>query len=206
LEGQLGTLRDVIYGIYPYTTSSCTLAAHAAAGSGCFSQQKPLITGVMKAFSTCVGEGPFVTELQGALANEIREVAEEYGAATGRPRRIGYFDVVASRHGAKTQAATELAITKLDSLSGRKALKICTHYRIGPKKTDRFPLNAELVKAGPVYADVPGWTEDITSVRRFEDLPKAARDYVETIEKMVGVAPIRYVSVGPERDALIVRK
>ena len=204
LEGQLGTLRDISYGIYPYTTSSCTLSAYAYVGSGFFTQEMPVITGVMKAFSTCVGEGPFVTEIQGELASQIREVAEEYGAATGRPRRIGHFDVVASTYGAKVQNVSELALTKLDSLSGLKTLSLCTHYEVNGRTIKRFPLNAELVKAKPVYMEMPGWTEDISKVRSFEELPATARKYVETIEKLVE-APIKYVSVGPEREALIIR-
>ncbi len=204
LEAQLGSLRDVMYGIYPFTTSSTTLAGFGGVGSGWFGKSPVRTVGVMKAFSTCVGEGPFTTEITGELANAIREVAFEYGAATGRPRRIGWFDAVASRYGAQVQGVDDIAITKLDSLSGQKSLKICTHYEIEGKKTDRFPITARLVQASPVSIDMPGWKEDISGVREFSRLPAAAREYVETIERLVG-RKIRYVSVGPERDSLIIR-
>ncbi len=203
-EAQLGALRDICYGIYPFTSSSSPLAAFAPLGSGCFSSQQCRVIGVMKAFSTCVGAGPFVTELDGDAAHELREHAGEYGAATGRPRRIGHFDALASRYGAVVQGATDIAITKLDSLSGRKSLSICTHYEYEGKRIDSFPLNAVLDRAKPVYIDMPGWDEDITSVRKFEDLPKTAQEYVLKIEELVE-RPISFVSVGPEREALIVR-
>lgn len=144
------------------------------------------------------------TEIRGEIADTLREIAHEYGAATGRPRRIGYFDVVASRYGAKLQNTTEIALTKLDSLSKQKTLKICTHYKIGDKIIDYFPITPELMLAEPVYIDVPGWDEDISNIRDFQKLPGPSRNYVETIEKLVGF-PIRYISVGPERDALIIR-
>lgn len=204
LEGQLGALRDIFYGIYPYPTSSSTIASFGAVGAGYFSQEVPVVTGVMKAFSTCVGEGPFTTEIHGELANQIRETSFEFGAKTGRPRRIGWFDVVASRYGADVSGAIELALTKLDSLSGLDTLKICTAYRIGSRTTDNFPITPELVKAEPIYREVPGWKEDITGIRQFSKLPGAARDYVERIEQMVE-RPVKYVSVGPHRDAMIVR-
>lgn len=204
LEGQLGTLRDVHYGIYPYTTSSCPLSYFGPIGAGLFIKETPIVIGVMKSFSTCVGEGPFATEVKGELAESIREVSHEYGAATGRPRRIGYFDAVASRYGAKVQNATEIALTKLDSLSGQQKLRICTHYKIGSKTIGYFPITAELINAEPVYTDMPGWQEDITHIRSYDKLPKFAKNYVQTIERLVE-KPIRYISVGPEREALIIR-
>ncbi len=204
LESQLGALRDIHYGIYPYTTSSSTLSGFGWVGAGLFSSEVPIITGVVKAFSTCVGEGPFISEMDGELAHSIRETALEYGASTGRPRRIGHFDLVATRYGAKIQNATEIALTKLDSLSGQQKLKICTHYRVGTKIMDYFPIEAELVDAEPVYIDVPGWTEDISKIRQYDKLPEAARNYVEIIQKNIGVF-IKYISVGPERESLIVR-
>lgn len=206
LEAQLGTLRDIHYGIYPYTTSSCPLADFGIVGAGMFGGYagQPSTTGVMKAFSTCVGAGPFVTEMSEDVAGPLREVAYEYGATTGRGRRIGHFDAVASRYGAKLQNATELALTKLDSLSGQTTLKICTHYQIGDRQIDNFPITPELLMSKPVYLEMPGWSEDITGIRTFAQLPAAARNYVETIERLVGV-PIRYISVGPEREALIIR-
>ena len=203
-EAQLGTLRDLNFGIYPFSTSSCTLAAYAPIGGGLFGHKLDNVIAVVKAFSTCVGEGPFVTIMDKEEADELREFAKEYGAATGRPRTIGHFDAVATRYGAWAQGANAIALTKLDSLSGRKTLKICTHYMWQGKRYDRFPLNAVLEEATPVYIEMPGWDEDITSVRDFEKLPKTAQNYVVAIEKAIE-CPIPYVSVGPEREALILR-
>ncbi|MBP9003091.1 MAG: adenylosuccinate synthase [Candidatus Hydrogenedentes bacterium] len=203
-EAQLGTLRDLNFGIYPYTTSSCTLAAYAPVGGGLFGFPVDRVVAVVKAFATCVGEGPFVTLMDKADADTLRETAKEYGAATGRPRTIGHFDAVATRWGVRAQGATEVALTKLDSLTGRPSLKICTHYRWRGQLLDRFPLNAVLEEAEPVYEEIPGWSEDISGVRQFRDLPGPARAYVEAIESLIG-CPIRYISVGPERSALIIR-
>ena len=203
-EAQLGTLRDLNFGIYPFTTSSCPLAAYAPIGGGLFGYSADRVIAVIKAFSTCVGEGPFVTLMDEQEANELREVAHEYGAATGRPRTIGHFDGVASRYGVWAQGATEVAVTKLDSLSGRKSLKICVDYTYRGKPVGRFPLNAILEEAKPVYKEMPGWDEDIRHVRAFENLPRAAREYVLEIERAVQCR-VRYVSVGPEREALIDR-
>jgi adenylosuccinate synthase len=204
LEGQLGALRDIIYGIYPYPTSSSTIAGFGAVGAGYFSREAPEVTGVMKAFSTCVGEGPFTTEIHGGLAAQIREISFEYGALTGRPRRIGWFDAVASRYGAEVSGAAEIALTKLDSLSGLKTLNICTAYRIGARTLENFPITPELIQAEPVYTEMPGWEEDIREVRQFTQLPAAAQKYVERIERLVE-RPIKYVSVGPHREAMILR-
>ncbi len=203
-EAQLGTLRDLSFGIYPYTTSSCTLADYAAIGGGFFGHKFERVIAVVKAFSTCVGEGPFVTLMDKAEADPLREKAKEYGAATGRPRTIGHFDALATRYGVKVQGATEVALTKLDSLSGIKTLKICTDYEYRGKPVGRFPLNAVLNEAKPLYIEMPGWSEDICGVRRFADLPKAAQEYVLEIERLIG-CHVRYVSVGPEREALIER-
>jgi adenylosuccinate synthase len=204
LEAQLGALRDVHYGIYPYTTSSCCLAEYGPVGAGLFGHGVDRVMGVMKAFSTCVGEGPFVTRMDDTDASSLREVAQEYGATTGRPRSIGHFDAVASRYGVLIQGATEIALTKLDSITGRKQLKICTHYEIDGQKSDRFPMTSQLHRAVPVYETYPGWDEDITHCRSFAALPDAAQRYVERIETLVG-CHIRYVSVGPERDQLMER-
>ena len=203
MEAQLGALRDVTFGIYPFTTSSNTLAGAAPMGSGLLSHNPDRVVGVMKAFSTCVGAGPFVTEDFTAFGENLRESAKEFGATTGRPRRIGHFDAVASRYGVQTQGATHLALTKLDSLSGQKTLKICTHYMIDEQKTQHFPLNYALEKATPVYEEMEGWSEDITGCRHFDDLPKAAQNYVSRIEELVGL-PMTYISVGPERESLMV--
>ena len=204
-EAQLGTLRDLNFGIYPFSTSSCTLAAFAPIGGGLFGRKLDRVIAVVKAFSTCVGEGPFVTLMEKEEANALRELAKEYGAATGRPRTIGHFDAVATRYGAWAQGATDIALTKLDSLSGRKTLKVCVDYEYRGQRMGRFPLNAVLDEATPVYEEMPGWAEDISGVRRFDDLPQAARNYVLEIERQIE-CPIRYVSVGPEREALIERK
>ncbi len=203
-EAQLGTLRDLNYGIYPYTTSSCTLAAYAPIGGGLFGYTPDKVYAVVKAFSTCVGEGPFVTRMDDEDASQLREIAQEYGAATGRPRTIGHFDAIATRYGCAMQGATEVALTKLDSLTGLKSLKIATAYEFEGERIERFPLNAVLDKATPVYEEMPGWEEDITGVRDFEALPEAARLYVLEIERLID-CHIRYVSVGPEREALIDR-
>ncbi len=203
-EAQLGALRDIYYGIYPFTTSSSTLAANAALGGGLFNHQLDTTIGVMKAFSTCVGTGPFVTEMPEDEAGPMREVAKEFGATTGRPRRIGHFDAVASRYGVRVQGATQVALTKLDVLSGLPTLKVCTGYKVNGKVTQSFPLNYELEKAEPVYEELSGWEEDITACRRFENLPQNAQNYVLRLEELVK-CPITFVSVGPERESLIER-
>lgn len=203
-EAQLGSLRDIYFGIYPYTTSSCTLASYAPAGGGLFNKKIDKVIGVMKSFSTCVGSGPFVTEMNEAEAHDLRETAYEFGASTGRPRRIGYFDAVATRYGAMIQGTDEIAITKVDSLSGQKTLKICTAYDIDGKLTKNFPLTPALEKAKPVYIEMEGWQEDISKCRKFFELPDAAQKYVNKIEELIGYK-IKYISVGPERDSLILK-
>lgn len=203
-EAQLGSLRDINYGIYPFTTSSCTLAAFAPIGGGLLTKKIDKVIGVMKSFSTCVGAGPFVTRMNDEDAHNLREIAFEYGAATGRPRTIGHFDAVASKYGADVQGADEIAITKLDSLSGSKFLKICTAYNIDGKSTKTFPLNPLLDKAVPEYIELEGWDEDITKCRKFSDLPANAQKYINTIEELIGYS-IKYISVGPERESLIIK-
>ena len=203
-EAQLGSLRDINYGIYPFTTSSCTLAAFAPIGGGLLTKKIDKVIGVMKSFSTCVGAGPFVTRMNDEDAHNLREIAFEYGAATGRPRTIGHFDAVASKYGADVQGADEIAITKLDSLSGSKSLKICTVYNIDGKSTKTFPLNPLLDKAVPEYIELEGWDEDITKCRKFSDLPVNAQKYINTIEELIGYS-IKYISVGPERESLIIK-
>lgn len=204
-EAQLGALRDVNFGIYPYTSSSCVLASFAPIGGGLFGYTPHRVVGVMKAFSTCIGEGPFVTEIDDpVIAHHLREIAYEYGAATGRPRRIGHFDTVASRYGAMVQQVTELALTKIDSLSDQDELLLCTHYEHNGQQLDRFPHPAILDQCKPIYKTLPGWKTDIREIRCFADLPPQAQAYVLEIEHLVG-HPIRYVSVGPERASLIDR-
>jgi len=203
-EAQLGALRDLDFGIYPYTTSSNAIAAYAPIGSGLPSVRVQEVVGVVKAYSTCVGEGPFVCELFGEEAQRLREAGGEYGAKTGRPRRVGPLDLVATRYGVQIQGATGLALTKLDVLSYLKEIPVCTHYELDGKRTEDFPFPAALASAKPVVSMLEGWNCDISGVRRWEDLPEAARRYVEYVERALG-CPIRYVSVGPERDACLVR-
>ncbi len=204
-EAQLGALRDLDYGIYPYTTSSNTLAAYAPIGAGLPSAGIDEVIGVVKAYSTCVGEGPFVCEMFGDEAKRLREAGAEYGAKTGRPRRVGPVDLVATRYGAALQGATRLALTKLDVLSYLDTIPVCTRYRLNGKETDQFPFPTELDEAEPVPEFWEGWHCDISGVRRWEDLPKAAQGYVTYLEKALG-CPIAYVSVGAERDSIIVRQ
>lgn len=204
-EAQLGALRDLDYGIYPYTTSSNTLAAYAPIGAGLPSAGIDEVIGVVKAYSTCVGEGPFVCELYGDEAKRLREAGAEFGAKTGRPRRVGPVDLVATRYGAALQGATRLALTKLDVLSYLDAIPVCTRYRLNGKETDQFPFPTELDDAEPVLEFLEGWHCDISGVRRWEDLPRAAQSYVTYLEEAIG-CPIAYVSVGPERDSILVRQ
>ncbi|WP_438446069.1 adenylosuccinate synthase [Gorillibacterium sp. sgz5001074] len=206
-EGQLGALRDPDHGIYPYSTSSSTLAGYAAVGAGLPPQSIRRIVAVTKAYSSCVGAGPFVTELAGAEAEELRRRggdAGEYGVKTGRPRRVGWFDAVATRYGCMLQGATEVALTNLDVLGYLDEIPICTAYRLGEKTVSRFPVTAELDQAQPVLEHLPGWRTDIREARRFEDLPPAAQHYVLELERRIGVR-IRWVSVGPDRQQLIER-
>ena len=203
-EAQLGALRDINYGIYPFTSSSSPLAANAPVGCGMPSLKVDEVIGVTKAYSTCVGEGPFVGELDGQAAHDLREAGAEYGAATGRPRRVAWMDIPATRYGTRLQGATALALTKMDVLSYLDEIPVCVAYRLHGETTERFPYTPDLYESEPVYETLPGWKCDISGVRKYEDLPKAARDYVEFIEARVGCR-IKYVSVGPERDALIIR-
>ncbi len=203
-EAQLGALRDLDYGIHPYTTSSNAIAAYAPVGSGLPSAKIDEVIGVVKAYSTCVGEGPFVCEMFGEEAEELRKAGFEYGAKTGRPRRVGPIDIVATRYGIHVQAATNVALTKLDGLSYLDKIPICTHYTIDGQITDEFPFPSLLNDAKPVIEYMDGWKCDISGVRNWEDLPEAARRYVEFIEQNID-CHIGYVSVGPERDSIIIR-
>lgn len=203
-EAQLGALRDIDFGIYPYTSSSTTLAAYAPIGAGVPAHRLDKVVGIMKAYSSCVGEGPFTCEFFGPEADKLRELGGEYGAATGRPRRVGGFDVVASRYGVRVQGATELALTKLDVLSGYGDIPVCTHYEVDGARTDNFPSGGALERAKPVYEYLPGFDGDISGCRTFADLPKAAQAYVEYCEQAVGCR-ITYVSVGADREQIIMR-
>ena len=203
-EAQLGALRDLDYGIYPYTTSSNAIAAYAPVGSGLPGARLDSVVGVVKAYSTCVGEGPFVCELFGEEAERLRQAGQEYGAKTGRPRRVGPIDLVATRYGVQTQGATCIALTKLDVLSDLPQIPVCTRYVLNGEEIDEFPFPTLLKDAKPVIKYVKGWNRDISQVRRWEDLPQEARQYVQMIEDAIG-CPIGYVSVGPERDSIIIR-
>ena len=203
-EAQLGALRDLDYGIHPYTTSSNAIAAYAPVGSGLPSAKLDAVVGVVKAYSSCVGEGPFTCEMFGAEAEALREAGAEYGAKTGRPRRVGPLDIVATRYGVQVQGATNIALTKLDVLSYMDQIPVCAHYELDGKVIDEFPFPALLAEAKPVMEYKEGWKCDISGVRTWEDLPQAAKDYVTYVEEQIG-CHIGYVSVGPERDSIIVR-
>lgn len=201
-EAQLGALRDIDFGIYPYTSASSTIASYAPIGAGIPGVQLNGVVGVMKAYSTCVGEGPFTCEMFGEEAEQLREAGGEYGAATGRPRRVGGFDIPASKYGCLVQGADEIALTKLDVLSYLDRIPVCVAYDIDGEITTDFPTGERLNRAKPVYEYVDGWKCDISACRKKEDLPKAALDYVNYIAEKTNCT-VRYVSVGAERDAYI---
>lgn len=203
-EAQLGALRDLDFGIVPYTTSSNAVAAYAPVGSGLTNAKLDDVIGVVKAYSTCVGEGPFTCEMFGKEAEELREAGGEYGAKTGRPRRVGPIDIVATRYGVECQAATAIALTKMDILSYMDKIPVCTHYILDGKQIDNFPFPTALPMAKPVIEYFDGWGTDISSARKWEDLPENAQKYVLYIEEQIG-CHIKYVSVGPERDSIIIR-
>ncbi len=203
-EAQLGALRDLDYGIHPYTTSSNPIAAYAPVGSGLPSVKIDEVIGVVKAYSSCVGEGPFVCEMFSDEAEALRQAGFEYGAKTGRPRRVGPVDIVATRYGVQCQGATNIALTKLDVLSYMDRIPVCAHYRLNGRITDEFPFPALLNDAEPVMEYMDGWKCDISGVRTWENLPVQARKYVEYLEAAIGCR-IGYVSVGPERDSIILR-
>ena len=200
-EAQLGALRDIDLGIYPYTSSSSTIAAYAPIGAGIPGAQLTDTIGIMKAYSTCVGEGPFTVELFGDEAEALRKAGGEYGAATGRPRRVGPFDIPASRYGVRVQGATEIALTKLDVLSYLDRIPVCVAYEVDGERTVNFPTGERLNRAKPVIEYVMGFG-DVSGCRTWESLPQAAKDYVEYLEKAVG-CKITYVSVGAGRDEYV---
>ena len=207
LEGQLGSLKDPDHGIYPMVTSSSTLAAYGAIGAGIPPYEIKKITTVVKAYSSAVGAGDFVSEIFGDEAEELRRRGGdggEYGATTGRPRRVGWFDAVATRYGCRMQGATEVAFTVLDVLGYLDELTVCVGYEIDGKVTKDFPTTVKLNKAKPVYEKMPGWKCDIRGIKKYEDLPENCRRYIEFVEKEIQV-PITMVSNGPGRDDIIVR-
>lgn len=207
LEGQLGALRDPDHGIYPFTTSSSTLAGFSTVGAGIPATAIKRVIAVVKSYSSCIGAGPFVTELFGPEGDELRRRGGdmgEFGATTGRPRRMGWLDMVATRYGCQVQGATEIALTLLDVLSYLEQIPVCTAYEVDGQTMESFPVSRDLPRAKPVYQYFPGWKTDITGARSFNNLPQAAQDYVRYIEEQTDL-PISYISVGPHRDSLIKR-
>ena len=208
LEGQLGSLKDPDHGIYPMVTSSSTLAAYGAIGAGIPPYEIKDITAVVKAYSSAVGAGDFVSEIFGDEAEELRRRGGdggEYGATTGRPRRVGWFDAVASRYGCRVQGATEAAFTVLDVLGYLDEIPVCVGYEIDGQVTRDFPTTPKLNKAKPVFTKLPGWKCDIRGIKNYEELPENCRKYIEFVEKEIEI-PITLVSNGPGREDIIVRK
>lgn len=208
LEGQLGSLKDPDHGIYPMVTSSSTLAGYGAVGAGVPPQEIQQIITVCKAYSSAVGAGAFVSEIFGDEADELRRRGGdggEFGATTGRPRRMGWFDCVASRYGCRMQGTTDVAFTVLDVLGYLEEIPVCVAYEIDGKETDQFPPTHLLEKAEPVLKKLPGWNCDIRGIKRYEDLPENCRRYVEFVEEQIGY-PITMISNGPGRDDIIYRK
>lgn len=207
LEGQLGALKDTDHGIYPYVTSSSTLAGYAAVGAGIPPHTIKEITVITKAYSSAVGEGPFVSEIFDEEAEELRKRggdAGEYGATTGRPRRVGYFDAVATRYGCEVQGATEVCVTCLDVLSYLDTIKVCIGYELDGNIYTDFLTTEDLYNAKPVYKELKGWKTDIRGINKFEELPIEAKEYIEFLEKEIGVK-ISMVSNGPKRDEILFR-
>jgi len=207
MEGQLGALKDPDHGIYPMTTSSSPLACFAPVGAGVPASSITEVITVVKAYSSSVGAGPFVSEIFGSEAEELRKLGGdngEYGATTGRPRRMGWFDVVATKYGCRIQGTTGVALSLLDVLGYLKEIPVCAEYEVNGAKINDFPPTQILEQAKPVIEYLPGWTTDISHIRNYNDLPQEAKDYINYIEEKIGF-PIKYISVGPERDAIIFR-
>lgn len=203
-EAQLGALRDVDYGIYPFTSSSNSIAAYAPIGCGAPSLKVDSVVGIVKAYSSCVGEGAFVSEMFGEEAETLRKAGGEYGAATGRPRRVGAFDIPATRYGVQVQGATEIALTKIDVLSIFDKIPVCTKYELNGKIIEDFPYPGLADACKSVIEYVPGWKCDISHARKWDDLPKEAQDYINLIEENIG-CKITYVSVGAKREEYLVK-
>ena len=205
-EGAQGTLLDIDHGTYPYVTSSSASAAGVWPGTGVPAREIGRILGVVKAYTTRVGEGPFPTELTGDIGSQIREQGNEYGTTTGRPRRCGWLDTFAIRYAARVNGIDGIVITLLDVLSGLPDVRICTGYRLDGRRLEAFPVCPQaLAKSEPVLEDLEPWSDDITGVRKFDDLPEAAKAYVNRVEELVG-APVRIISVGPDRQQTIFRQ
>ena len=204
LEGAQGTLLDLDHGTYPFATSSSATAGGACTGCGIGPTSIDSVWGVAKAYATRVGNGPFPTEMTGARGDELREIGQEYGATTGRPRRCGWFDAVAARYATDVNGLAALAITKLDVLTGFDPIRLCVAYRIDGKETREFPSSAaQLARAEAVYEDWPGWTDDLGAARTMDDLPKSAREYLERLVEVSG-CPVALVGVGADREQTIV--
>ena len=203
LEGQLGVMRDLDWGIYPYTTSSSPTSGGAAIGSGLGPSRIDEVIGVTKVYSTSVGGGPFMTELFDENAEKLRSVGGEYGATTGRPRRCGWFDAVATEFSCWINGFTSIALTKLDILDGFEKIKVCTGYRVNGEVINYLPETAQQEIAEPIYEEYDGWMSDTSGARKWEDLPKNAQIYCKRLAELVG-APIKFISVGPERDQIII--
>lgn len=207
LEGQLGTMKDTDHGIYPMVTSSSTLAAYGAIGAGVPPYEIKKIVAVSKAYSSAVGAGAFVSEIFGDEADELRRRGGdggEYGATTGRPRRMGWYDCVASKYGCRLQSATDVALTVLDVLGYLNEIPVCVGYELDGKVTTDFPVTSKLEKCKPVFEKLPGWKCDIRGIKKYEDLPENCRNYIEFIEKHIGF-PITMISNGPSREDIIYR-
>ena len=204
-EGAQAAMLDINYGTYPYVTSSSPTSAGVTTGACIAPSRIQTVVGVVKAYSTRVGEGPFVTELLDEQGEWIREHGGEYGATTGRPRRMGWFDCVASKYGCRMQGATDVAFTVLDVLGYLDEIPVCTGYEIDGEVTTDFPTTAQLEKAKPVLEKLPGWKSDIRGIRKYEDLPENCKKYIEFVEEHIGF-PITMVSNGPGRDDIIYRE
>jgi len=204
-EGAQGTLLDIDHGTYPYVTSSNPIAGGACVGAGIGPTRIDRVIGVIKAYTTRVGEGPFPTELLDEIGEQMRANGHEFGTTTGRPRRCGWFDAVIARYAVRVSGISDFAVTKLDVLTGFETLKICVGYRVNEEIIHEFPQSQKIFKqCQPVYEEMPGWQEDLTHVRRFEDLPEAAKNYILRIEALTGVQAT-LVAIGPGREQTIVR-
>lgn len=203
-EGQLGALRDIDHGIYPMTTSSNPIASFAPVSCGLPAKALQEVVTVVKAYSSCVGNGPFVTEFEDEIAKSIRVKGNEFGATTNRPRRIGWFDVPATRYGCQIQGTDSIALTLLDVLSGLDEIKVCTHYLIEDERINHFDTNQGLLYAKPVYKSFKGWSDDISKIKDYHQLPIEAKEYIDFIETHLGFE-IKYISVGPHRESIIIK-
>jgi adenylosuccinate synthase len=204
LEAGQATLLDVDHGTYPFVTSSNATAGGACTGSGIPPTRISSVIAIVKAYTTRVGEGPFPTELLDDAGERLRQAGAEFGTTTGRPRRCGWFDAPIARYAARVNGVTDFVLTKLDVLTGLDEIPVCVAYEVDGKRCEELPMTqAEFARATPVYETFPGWSEDISKARSLDELPKHARDYVATLERMIN-APISVVGVGPGRDESIV--